>query len=75
MAQVTIYMNNDLETKIKNISSSLNLSISKFISNVLEEKVHNEWNSNIIKLAGSWDDFVSIDEIRDTPQDTKRGEF
>jgi len=34
MAQVTIYMNNELESKIKNIANSLNISISKFIANV-----------------------------------------
>ena len=65
MAQVTIYMNNDLETKIKNIASSLDISISKFIANVLEQKVQNEWNHNVQKLAGSWEDFPSLEQIRD----------
>lgn len=76
MAQVTIYMNNDLETKIKNIASSLDISISKFIANVLEQKVQNEWNQNVQKLAGSWDDFPSLEQIRDekTPN-TQREEF
>ncbi len=76
MAQVTIYMNNDLEAQIKIIASSLNLSISKFISNTLQEKVHNEWNPNIKELAGSWNDFPALSEIRKSQaQDIKREEF
>jgi len=64
MAQVTIYMANDLETQIKAMASSLNISISKFISTILEQKVQNEWSSGSRKLAGSWDDFPTLQEIR-----------
>jgi len=76
MAQVTIYMNNDLEAQIKGMASSLNLSISKFISNTLQEKVHNEWNPSIKKLPGSWSNFPTLGEIRESQaQDIKREEF
>lgn len=76
MAQVTIYMNNDLEAQIKDMASALNLSISKFISNTLQEKVHNEWNPGIKELAGSWSDFPTLSEIREgQAQDIKREEF
>ena len=76
MAQVTIYMNNDLESKIKNIANSLGISISKFIANLLEQKVQNEWNTSTRQLAGSWNDFPSLEEIRDTKtQNIKREEF
>jgi len=76
MAQVTIYMSNNLESKIKNIANSLNISISKFIANILEQKVQNEWNINTKKLAGSWDDFPTLEEIRDTKiQNIQREEF
>jgi len=44
MAQVTIYIPNDLESQIKAMTSSLNISISKFISTLLEQKVQNEWS-------------------------------
>jgi hypothetical protein len=64
MAQVTIYIPNDLELKIKAMSSSLNVSISKFISTILEQKIQNEWSHDSKKLAGSWDDFSTLEEIR-----------
>ena len=76
MAQVTIYISNDLESQIKAMASSLNISISKFISTLLEQKVQNEWSYSSRKLAGSWDDFPTLQEIRaNQGQDSQREEF
>jgi len=76
MAQVTIYIPNDLESRIKEKASSLNISISKFISTLLEQKVQNEWSPSSRKLAGAWDDFPTLQEIRaNQGQDTPREEF
>jgi len=76
MAQVTIYIPNDLETQIKAMASSLNISISKFIATTLEQKVKNEWSSSSRELAGSWDDFPSLEEIRaNQGKDTEREAF
>lgn len=69
MAQVTIYINNELESKIKNKALSLNISISKFIAKILEQKIDNEWNADVKELAGSWKDFPELKEIE------KREEF
>ena len=76
MAQVTIYMDNNLERKVKEVANSLNLSISKFISSLLEKNIQNEWNENIKNLSGSWSDFPTLDEIRESKvDDVKREEF
>jgi len=76
MAQVTIYIPNNLESKIKEKASSLNISVSKFISILLEQKVQNEWSSSSRKLAGAWDDFPTLQEIRaNQGQDALREEF
>ena len=76
MAQVTIYINNDLEIKVKNMAISMNISISKYISNILEEKVKNQWSENVKKLNGSWSDFPTLEEIRKNDvNDLKREEF
>ena len=76
MAQVTIYIPNDLESQIKAMASSLNISISKFISTILEQKVQNEWSSESYKLAGAWSDFPTLQEIRASQgYDVRREEF
>jgi len=76
MAQVTIYIPNDLESQIKAMANSLNISISKFISTILEQKVNNEWSHSSRKLAGAWSDFPMLEEIRSNQgQDAPREEF
>ena len=76
MAQVTIYMNNNLEEKIKTIAQSMNISISKFIATSLEQQLKEEWPNSIKKLSGSWDDFADLKEIKNSStQDVPRVEF
>lgn len=76
MAQVTIYIPNELETQIKTMAGSLNISISKFIANILEQKVQNEWSLDSRKLAGAWDDFPTLKEIRSNQaEETPREAF
>ncbi len=66
MAQVTIYIANELESQVKAMATSLNISISKFISTTLEQKIQNEWSHNSRELAGSWNDFPTPQEIRES---------
>lgn len=76
MAQITIYINNDLESKVKEIANSLDTSISKYISTVIEKNINNNWNPKIKNLAGSWSDFPTIEEIRsNNTLDAQREEF
>ncbi len=76
MAQITIYINNDLESKVKEIASSLDTSISKYISTIIEKNIDDNWNPKIKNLAGSWSDFPTIEEIRKcNVNDAKREEF
>ena len=72
MAQVTIYMDNSLEARIKEVAKQRGLSISKFIAKTLEQKVQSSWDEDVKKLSGSWSDFCSIDEIRGATLDAPR---
>lgn len=65
MGQVTIYINNTLETKMKEAAKSNSLSVSKWAAGIIEEKLATEWPWDIVNLAGSWqDDFPTIEELR-----------
>jgi len=66
MAQVTIYIPNELEDKVKSMAISLNVSISKFIATTLEQKVSNEWHKSSKELAGTWNDLPLADTLRET---------
>ncbi len=65
MGQVTIYLDNNVETKMKEAAKSGHLSVSKWVARIIEEKIVTEWPQDIVKLAGSWkDDFPTIEELR-----------
>jgi hypothetical protein len=74
MGQVTIYLDNSIETKMKEAAKSSHLSVSKWVARIIEEKIATEWPQDIVKLAGSWkDDFPTIEELRsNTGQDSPR---
>ena len=76
MAQITIYINSELESKVKKIANSLNISISKYISTIVEKNIEDSWNPKVKKLAGSWSDFPTVEEIRNnSAKDIKREEL
>jgi hypothetical protein len=73
---VTIYINNALEEKIKTRAGSLNISLSKLISSVLEQQFNNQWHPDTQKLVGSWQDFPEIEQIREaTANDVEKESF
>jgi hypothetical protein len=73
MGQVTIYIEPGIEKKTRQLAKKENVSLSKWITKVISEKISNEWPSDIINLAGAWKDFPTLEEIRsfDVP-DSKR---
>ena len=76
MAQVTIYMNDQLEQQVKKLAVSMNLSISKFIATTLEQKVDAQWDPGLKKLTGAWSDFPDLEALREHQgEDVKRENF
>ncbi len=64
MGQVTIYLDPTIEKKLRQSAKSTNLSLSKWISNIIAEKISVQWPEEIKNLAGAWKDFPSIEDIR-----------
>lgn len=76
MGQVTIYLEDEIENKMIKAAESAHLSKSKWIAKLIHEKVANEWPQSVVDIAGSWDDFPSIEDIRKNAGiDAKREAF
>jgi len=60
MGQVTIYLEDEIETRMIKAAESANLSKSKWVARLISEKVANEWPQSVADSAGSWGDFPSI---------------
>jgi len=73
MGQVTIYLEEEIEQKMVDAAKSAHLSKSKWIAKLIHEKVANEWPHSVVELAGAWEEFPSIDDIRSNDgKDAKR---
>ncbi|WP_250658085.1 hypothetical protein [Alkalimarinus coralli] len=76
MGQVTIYLEDSIEQKMTEAAKSAHLSKSKWIAQVISERVKTEWPQSVADMAGSWSDFPSIDELRHSEaNDAEREQF
>ena len=64
MARITIYLDDATSEKLKSVAGSAGLSISSYVGDLIRNKIALEWPASVAKLAGSWKDFPSLDEIR-----------
>ncbi|SEH08794.1 CopG family transcriptional regulator [Candidatus Venteria ishoeyi] len=64
MGQVTIYLEESIEHKMVSAAESAHLSKSKWIAKLIQEKLANEWPQSVVEMAGTWEDFPDIEEIR-----------
>ena len=68
MGQVTFYLDDELEKRMTASAKAMKLSKSKWIANAIREKLMDDWPANVRELAGSWADFPTLEEIRETGQ-------
>lgn len=64
MGQVTIYLEDEIEAKMRASAKARNLSQSKWIAEIIKEKIVDEWPGSVRDLAGAWKDFPSLEDIR-----------
>jgi len=64
MGQVTIYIDEQTELNLASILQNTKKSKSKWISDLINEKVRNEFPDNVKRLAGSWKDLPNAEELR-----------
>jgi len=73
MGQVTIYLDDETEQKLIANVRLMNVSKSKWVANVIREKLVDNWPATVRELPGSWDDFPSLDALRaESGADTTR---
>jgi hypothetical protein len=68
MGRVTIYLDDEMEKRMAANAKAMKISKSRWIANAIREKLVDEWPANVRELAGSWEDFPTLEEIRETKQ-------
>jgi hypothetical protein len=64
MGQVTIYLDSETEKKLGIMIKKTGISKSKWISDLIKQKITTTWPENIVNLAGAWTDLPTAEEIR-----------
>lgn len=78
MGQVTLYIDNETEEKLKAAAKAAGVSQSRWVADLIREKTASEWPVSVVQLAGAWaeDDFPPLEEIRrGLPPDLPRESF
>ena len=76
MSQLTIYLDEDTERRVKTAAESAGVSLSRWVTSVVREKTETEWPQAILDLAGAWPDLPTAEELRQTqPADSERQEL
>jgi hypothetical protein len=65
MGQVTIYLDSETEKKMNTMVKKTGISKSKWISELIKQKITTTWPENIVKLAGTWTDLPTAEDIRE----------
>jgi len=64
MGQITIYLDSETEKRLTSAIKSGGISKSRWIADLIKEKVATNWPENIVALAGAWSDLPTAGEIR-----------
>lgn len=65
MGQVTIYIDPETEKRMNHMIKNTGTPKSKWIADLIRQKIALEWPESVIDMAGSWTDFPSAEEIRE----------
>jgi len=73
MAQVTIYLDDAAERRVKAAARKAGVSVSRWVAELVENRTRTDWPAEARELAGAWPDFPDLAEIRpSTGQDKPR---
>lgn len=64
MAQITLYIDDALQARLRESSARLRVSQSQFVADLIRQAVANHWPDEVLALAGSIPDFPTADGLR-----------
>ena len=69
MSQVTIYLDEQTDKKLRQAVDKSGLSKSQWITRLIKEKTATEWPEAVREMVGEWQEVFEQDEIRATAGD------
>ena len=76
MAQVTIYLDDDLLARTRAAAEAAGLSLSAWLAGLVRDRTRTDWPEDVAALAGAWKDLPTAEELRASPvEDLPRQEL
>ena len=63
VSQITFYLDEATEAQVRKAAEEAGVSLSRWVAEVLREKLADEWPQSVVDLAGAWKDFPTREEI------------
>ena len=63
MAQITIYLPDEIESKVRKAAKARRTSVSRWIADQVLRKLEDTWSDAVLSAAGALPDFPSLEEI------------
>ncbi len=57
MGRITFYLDDEIESRLEATASQADLSISRWIAQLVKERLDEEWPAAVRESAGTWEDF------------------
>lgn len=64
MGQVTLYLDAEIEARMKEAAKAAGISQSRWLADLIRERTAREWPPSVAALAGAWSDIPTAEEIR-----------
>ena len=64
MAHLTIYLNDDVEQRVRKAAKAARISVSKWVAEQVTQSVQTAWPAEFLALAGAFPDFPDAGELR-----------
>lgn len=64
MPRLNLYVDDSTHQTIEAAATAAGVSRSKWVSNLVQERIAGEWPPEVLALAGAWKDFPDAGELR-----------
>ncbi|MDZ7790554.1 MAG: hypothetical protein U5L08_08705 [Xanthomonadales bacterium] len=69
MGQVTIYLDEEHERRMRQAASESGEPVSRWVAGLIEEKTRTHWPQAVREMAGQWHDFPALEQLREDQAD------
>jgi hypothetical protein len=66
MGQVTIYLDDENEKRLRTAAKASGMPVSRWIAHLIQKQSHTVWPESVCELAGAWQDFPDAETLRET---------